>query len=257
VTGAAGGIGWAIARRLAHDGWFVVPTDLDQTALDRAVATSGHGPQLLPLTMDVSDRASVMSVSAVLGERNRPVAGLVNAAGLLQDVQSFFAMEPEQQKRIWDVNYFGAVTCTQIFGAAMAGSGGGSIVNITSINEHRPLPLHAYAPTKVALGALTALTAGEFGPLGIRVNAIAPGFTLTPVLKDKIATGKRDVGVIEDHTAMGRLIDPEEIASVASFLMSDDAKAVTGASIPVDAGWMATSHWMNFAALKGPASTAE
>jgi NAD(P)-dependent dehydrogenase (short-subunit alcohol dehydrogenase family) len=138
------------------------------------------------------------------------------------------------------------VNCTQIFGAVMAEAGGGSIVNITSINEHRPLPLHTYAPTKVALGAWTTLSAGELGPAGIRVNAIAPGFTLTPIFKEKLAAGKRDVGVIKKHTAMGRLIEPSEIASVVSFLMSDDASAVSGASIPVDAGWLTTSYWMNF-----------
>ena len=123
-------------------------------------------------------------------------------------------------------------------------------MNITSINEHRPLPLHAYAPTKVALGALTTLTSGELGRLGIRVNAIAPGFTLTPILKAKIAAGKRDVKIIESHTALGRLVEPDEIAAVTSFLMSDDASAITGASIPVDAGWLATSHWMNFGDLQ-------
>jgi NAD(P)-dependent dehydrogenase (short-subunit alcohol dehydrogenase family) len=153
------------------------------------------------------------------------------------------------------VNYFGCVACTQAFGRMMIDNGGGAIVNITSINEHRPLPLHAYAPTKVALGALTQLSAGEFGPKGIRVNAIAPGFTLTPIMREKIRTGKRDVGAIERATAMGRLIEPEEIAAVASFLLSDDSSAITGVSIPVDAGWMAATHWMNFRDLQQDAGS--
>jgi len=164
-------------------------------------------------------------------------------------------MDPALQHRIWEVNYFGAVTCTQVFTPAIIAGGGGAIVNITSINEQRPLPLHAYAPSKVALGALTKLSAGEFGLRGVRVNAIAPGFTLTPVMQEKIRSGKRAVGAIEAATAMGRLIEMDEIAAVASFLLSDDARAVTGASIPVDAGWLASSHWMNFQALKsGPQS---
>ncbi len=250
VTGAAGGIGLAITRRLLQDGWAVVATDVSQEALDAAAASVGADPRLRFLRMDVTDRASVGAVASAATGDGRAVAGLVNAAGLLQDVTTFLSMDEGQQRAIWDVNYFGAVTCTQVFGAAMAGAGGGSIVNITSINEHRPLPLHAYAPTKVALGALTALTAGELGPAGIRVNAIAPGFTLTPILKAKIAAGKRDVGTLEAHTALGRLVEPEEVAALASFLMSDDTSAITGASIPVDAGWLATSHWMNFAELQ-------
>jgi NAD(P)-dependent dehydrogenase (short-subunit alcohol dehydrogenase family) len=176
----------------------------------------------------------------------------VNVAGLLQDVTPFLAMDAERQQAIWDVNYFGAVSCIQALAPLMIEGGGGSIVNITSINEHRPLPLHAYAPTKVALGALTQLTAGEFGPKGIRVNAVAPGFTLTPIFKEKLETGKRNASVIEDHTAMGRLVETSEIASVISFLLSDDSSAITGASIPVDAGWMATSYWMNFRDLVQP-----
>jgi NAD(P)-dependent dehydrogenase (short-subunit alcohol dehydrogenase family) len=257
VTGAAGGIGLAITRRLLHDGWHVVATDVDQNALDAAGSAISAGSQLLSLRMDVADRSSVAESASNLSTHGRGVAGLVNAAGLLQDVTSFLAMDEQQQHTIWDVNYFGAVTCTQVFGEMMADAGGGSIVNITSINEHRPLPLHAYAATKVALGALTTLTAGEFGPAGIRVNAIAPGFTLTPILKAKIAAGKRNVQTIEAHTALGRLVEPDEIAAVTSFLMSDDASAITGASIPVDAGWLATSHWMNFSDLQHGSESTE
>ncbi len=250
ITGAAGGIGMAITRRLLHDGWIVVATDVSQEALDATAAAVSAGPRLRLLRMDVTNRSNVEAVASALSSEGQAVAGLVNAAGLLQDATPFLSMDAEQQHAIWNVNNFGVVTCTQVFSAAMESAGGGSIVNITSINEHRPLPLHPYAPTKVALGALTTLTAGELGPAGIRVNAIAPGFTLTPILKSKIAAGKRDVRTIEAHTALGRLVEPEEVAALASFLMSDDASAIAGASIPVDAGWLATSHWMNFAELQ-------
>jgi NAD(P)-dependent dehydrogenase (short-subunit alcohol dehydrogenase family) len=252
ITGAAGGIGVAMTRRLLADGWRVVATDVQQEMLDRAADELGASDKLLPLRMDVADRNSVAGAAHRIGESRWKVAGLVNAAALLQDVFAFMNMDQREQRRLWDVNYFGAVTCTQVFGAIMAESGGGAIVNITSINELRPLPLHAYAPSKVALGALTTLTAGELGPAGIRVNAIAPGFTLTPILKHKIATGKRDIKVVADHTALGRLVEPDEIASVTSFLLSDDASAISGASIPVDAGWLTTSHWMNFREMQQP-----
>jgi NAD(P)-dependent dehydrogenase (short-subunit alcohol dehydrogenase family) len=250
VTGGAGGIGGAIVGRLVKDGWAVVSTDINGGALEEARAASVDPARIRTSVMDVAERDSVEAVAASLRKVGRVVAGLVNAAGLLQDVTPFMEPPNPRQQKIWDVNYFGTVHCTQVFGAMMAEDGGGSIVNLTSINELRPLPLYTYAPTKVALGALTLLSAGELGPVGIRVNAIAPGFTLTPIFKDKIATGKRDASVIQKHTAMGRLIEPDEIASVASFLLSDDSSAVSGVSIAVDAGWLTTSHWMNFRELQ-------
>jgi NAD(P)-dependent dehydrogenase (short-subunit alcohol dehydrogenase family) len=255
VTGAAGGIGGAIARRLLGDGWRVAATDLESAKYESAGLDGRSDESLVFLSMDVASAPSIAAAVDDLKRRAIRVAGLVNAAGLLQDISTLLAMDDAHQRRIWDVNYFGCVACTQAFGRMMIDNGGGAIVNITSINEHRPLPLHAYAPTKVALGALTQLSAGEFGPKGIRVNAIAPGFTLTPIMREKIRTGKRDVGAIERATAMGRLIEPEEIAAVASFLLSDDSSAITGVSIPVDAGWMAATHWMNFRDLQQDAGS--
>jgi NAD(P)-dependent dehydrogenase (short-subunit alcohol dehydrogenase family) len=246
VTGAAGGIGLAIVQRLYGDGWAVVATDIDSAALVRVQSAVSAERYVRTLAMNVAERESVLAAAASLENDGVRVAGLVNAAGLLQDVFTLFSMDDPVQRRVWDVNYFGAVTCTQVFGASMADGLGGAIVNITSINELRPLPLHAYAPTKVAMGALTVLSAGELGPKGVRVNAVAPGFTLTPIMREKIRAGKRDVTTLKAHTAMGRLVETHEIGSVVSFLFSDGASAVTGASIPVDAGWLATSHWMNF-----------
>jgi NAD(P)-dependent dehydrogenase (short-subunit alcohol dehydrogenase family) len=241
-----------VVRRLRSDGWSVVATDRDDASLASVRAEFNDDAKVFASVMDVAQRGTIDAVVEVLRKRGTGVAGLVNVAGLLQDVTPFLAMEAERQQAIWDVNYFGAVSCIQALAPLMIEGGGGSIVNITSINEHRPLPLHAYAPTKVALGALTQLTAGELGPKGIRVNAVAPGFTLTPIFKEKLETGKRNASVIEAHTAMGRLVETSEIASVISFLLSDDSSAITGASLPVDAGWMATSSWMNFRDLVQP-----
>jgi NAD(P)-dependent dehydrogenase (short-subunit alcohol dehydrogenase family) len=92
----------------------------------------------------------------------------------------------------------------QAFIPSMIRAGGGAIVNITSINEHRPLPLMAYAPTKVARGALTIIAAREFAKDGVRVNAVAPEFTLTPLFRSKIDAGTHDATDLKSHTAMGR-----------------------------------------------------
>ncbi len=246
VTGAAGGIGSAVAKRLYQDGWTVIATDMNLEVLSAAL-TPDERMVLAPL--NVADKAQVQTLSRTLAEQRKGVAGLVNIAGVLQDVKPLLQMDEEAARRIWEVNYFGAESCIKTLVPAMIEGGGGSIVNITSINELRPLPLHSYAPSKVALGALTTLAAGEFGPKGVRVNAVAPGFTLTPIFKGKLESGKRDASTIESHTAMGRLVETTEIASAVSFLIGDDASAITGVSLPVDCGWLATSHWMNFREL--------
>jgi NAD(P)-dependent dehydrogenase (short-subunit alcohol dehydrogenase family) len=246
VTGAAGGIGRAVVERLLHDGWAVLATDRDDDALQNLQDLAAGQARLRTMAMDVCQRAQIDAVARAIAERGVPVAGLVNVAGVLQDVTRFLGMDAAAQQRVWDINYFGAEQCLQVFAPAMVANGGGAIVNITSINAWQPMPLYAYAPAKVALDALTRLAAGELGRQGIRVNAVAPGFTLTPIFQRKLESGKRDPAVIEAHTALRRLVSPDEIACAVSFLLSDQSSAITGISLPVDAGWLSTAHWMNF-----------
>ncbi|MEY3475220.1 MAG: hypothetical protein RL087_1678 [Pseudomonadota bacterium] len=252
VTGSGGGIGSAIVRRLRDDGWTVLATDRDEAALAPLRAAWAHDDRLRCAVLDVTSADDLARVAGELRANATggvAVAGLVNVAGVLQDVMRLLKMPMDMQRQVWEVNYFGAERCIQAFAPLMIDGGGGAIVNITSINEIRPLPLHAYAPTKVALGALTSLAAGDLGPHGIRVNAVAPGFTLTPIFEEKIRTGKRKAEVLQAHSALGRLVRTDEIAAAVSFLLGDDASAVTGVSLPVDAGWLASSHWMNFRSL--------
>ena len=252
VTGSGGGIGSAIVRRLRDDGWTVLATDRDEAALAPLRAAWAHDNRLRCAVLDVTSADDLARVAGELRANATggvAVAGLVNVAGVLQDVMRLLKMPMDMQRQVWEVNYFGAERCIQAFAPLMIDGGGGAIVNITSINEIRPLPLHAYAPTKVALGALTSLAAGDLGPHGIRVNAVAPGFTLTPIFEEKIRTGKRKAEVLQAHSALGRLVRTDEIAAAVSFLLGDDASAVTGISLPVDAGWLASSHWMNFRSL--------
>lgn len=252
VTGSGGGIGSAIVRRLRDDGWTVLATDRDEAALAPLRAAWAHDDRLRCAVLDVTSADDLARVAGELRANATggvAVAGLVNVAGVLQDVMRLLKMPMDMQRQVWEVNYFGAERCIQAFAPLMIDGGGGAIVNITSINEIRPLPLHAYAPTKVALGALTSLAAGDLGPHGIRVNAVAPGFTLTPIFEEKIRTGKRKAEVLQAHSALGRLVRTDEIAAAVSFLLGDDASAITGISLPVDAGWLASSHWMNFRSL--------
>lgn len=246
ITGAAGGIGSGTVLRLLADGWRVIALDMSTDGLDALRERAEAEERLSTFAIDVASAEAIEACARMIEGQGTTLAGLVNAAGILQDAVPLMGQDLEQQRKLWDINYFGAFYCTKWFGEMIAANGGGAIVNITSINELRPLPLYAYAPAKVALGALTQLSAGELASKQIRVNAIAPGFTRTPTLQTKIDSGKRDVAALEAATAMGRLVEIEEIASVVAFLLSDDASAVSGASIPVDAGWLTTSHWMNF-----------
>ncbi|MYW92971.1 SDR family oxidoreductase [Amycolatopsis rubida] len=251
VTGAAGGIGHAVAVRLAADGWTVLAADLDQVG---ATPEAAQFPDRVhPMVLDVSDGAAVDLAAARLRSTGPELAGLVNVAGVLQDVEPLVAQNAQTARRVWEVNYFGAQRCTQAFAPLLIDAGGGAIVNITSINAHRPLPLHAYAPAKAALAAATVLAAGDLGRYGIRVNGVAPGFTTTPAMRRKLALGTRDAAGLVAHTALARLVEPSEVAAAVSFLLGDDAAAITGVSLPVDAGWTATAHWMDFGNRLDPA----
>jgi NAD(P)-dependent dehydrogenase (short-subunit alcohol dehydrogenase family) len=128
----------------------------------------------------------------------------------------------------------------------MARRGRGSIVNIASLAGHRAFPTHSYSASKAAVLSLTRGLAVEWGRSGVRVNSISPGFTLTPRLKDIIKLRDWDIDAIAAQTALGRWIEPAEIADAAAFLISEQARAITGIDLPVDAGWLCAINWLSF-----------
>ena len=245
VTGAGGGIGRATAVRLAQEGWRVVCADLEAAAAAETAAQL-QGPGHAWRALDVREDESLCALlRECYGESGAPEAW-VNCAGLLHDAVPVADMPDRLHRQVWEVNYFGAFNCCRRVAPRMAQAGSGVIVNVTSINGQRPLPLVAYAPGKAALESLTTVLASEFGPSGVRVCSVAPGFTLTPALHDKISAGKRSDAGIKRSSALGRLVRPEEVASAIGFLISDAASAITGTTLTVDAGWMATSHHAAF-----------
>ena len=122
----------------------------------------------------------------------------------------------------------------------MAKRGGGAIVNIASTAGMRSMPLHAYAPAKAAIISLTECLAAEWGPLRVRINCVSPGFTHTPAMKAAFEAGTRDQAIIISNMALGRLVEPDEVARAVGFLVSDDASAITGINLPVDCGFLVT-----------------
>jgi len=237
ITGGASGIGRASADRFAAAGDTVVLADVNEEMGTAAADDLGVNASFRRL--DVANDADVAAFAADVERDVGPVDILVNSAGLLQNKATTQAQPLDEHDRIWAVNYRGTYAMCRAFGPPMMARGSGAIVNIASVNSFTPLPLPAYNPTKVAVEGLTRLLAGEFGPGGVRVNAVAPGFTLTPALQARIESGHRDPAGMEGLSTLGRLVLPKEVADAIFFLASDAASAITGVNLPVDCGYLA------------------
>jgi|YNPNPStandDraft_1061719.scaffolds.fasta_scaffold47677_2 NAD(P)-dependent dehydrogenase (short-subunit alcohol dehydrogenase family) len=262
VTGAGrrGGIGAAIARRLAREGVHVVlgdlcapPTDLshggnpDWDELQAVAAeVEALGVRALPLRVDVADAASVQRmVEAVEGAFGR-LDILVNNAGVVIEPAPVMLMDERAWRRTLEVNATGTfLCCKHALPLIVEGGRGGAVVNISSLAAERPRPyMSAYAASKAAIVALTRSLAQEVGPHGIRVNAVLPGDVDTAMKRWGMAleariTGRSYEEVVEDFVKripLGRLATPEDVADVVAFLVSDGARFITGQAWLVTGG---------------------
>ncbi len=242
ITGGGGGIGAACAHRLAASGWQVVVCDIDgERARQVAREVGGTG-----LALDIADAAAVEAAAARIESEVGACGALVACAAHLENPH-----QPEQQdaaewQRILDVNIGGSFHTCRAFGSRMAGRGGGAIVTIASITALGSSPLVAYGPSKAAVIAMTRNLAVAWGRKGVRVNCVAPGPTLTPAVLASHARGERNPKTMIQATALGRLVQPEEIAAPVDFLLSPAAAAITGVILPVDAGVMVTGLWQMY-----------
>jgi NAD(P)-dependent dehydrogenase (short-subunit alcohol dehydrogenase family) len=132
----------------------------------------------------------------------------------------------------------------------MAARGAGNIVNIASITGMRSVPLHAYAPAKAAVISMTECLAAEWGRSGVRVNAVSPGYTRTLRVQKQIDDGDRDEAALVANSAMGRLVEPAEVAETIAFLLSQKSSAITGVNIPIDCGWLLAPSWQTYGGLR-------
>jgi 2-hydroxycyclohexanecarboxyl-CoA dehydrogenase len=226
VTGGASGIGRAIAERLRSDGFRVAVLDLSPT-------DDGFGH-----VADVTDRAQVDAAIAAIRDAFGPILVLVNAAGA-EGFKKFLGMSFEEWSRVIDVNLNGVFHTIQAVLPDMVEAGWGRIVNISSSSTHSGQPFMAhYVAAKSAVNGLTKSLALEYGPSGITVNAIPPGFIDTPMLR---SAERRDLlgGTVEDHiarTPVRRLGRPEDIAAACAFFVSEDAGYITGQILGVNGG---------------------
>lgn len=245
ITGGASGIGEACARELATRGAQVILLDRSERVHAVAKEVGGHG-----FIADVTDDAGMERVAERIEKEIGPVEILVNSAGIIQQ-----PLRPDQfSMKTWDevirVDQRGTYLASVVFSKYMAKRGKGNIVNIASIVASRSVPLHAYAPAKAAVVSITECLAAEWGPLGIRVNAVSPGHTRTPALQDAIDKGERDVLLLEQNNALGRMVEPVEVARAVAFLAGPDAAAITGVNLPVDCGWLVTGSWHAYGGLR-------
>jgi NAD(P)-dependent dehydrogenase (short-subunit alcohol dehydrogenase family) len=237
VTGAARGIGLATAKRFLADNWCVALLDIDSETLNRTHATL-PSDKVIAICCDVADAVGVGSAVAQVEREFGRLDALVNNAGIAI-FKPIFELTYEDWSRVLAVNLTGPFLCVQAAAPLMRDSGGGAIVNITSISGLRASTLRtAYGTSKAALAHLTQQQAIELASIGIRVNAVAPGPVDTAMAKAVHTPEIR--AAYHDAIPLNRYGLERELAEMIFFLCSDRASYITGQTIAVDGGFEAT-----------------
>lgn len=242
VTGAGRGIGRAIALRLAADGFAVVGTGRDETALAETVAlieaAGGIGRSAV---CDVTDPDALVRLAETVG----PVDALVCNSGVAGPTAPLWEVSPAEWHDTFDVNVTGVYGACRAFVPGMIERGAGAIVVIGSVSGARPLPRRTpYAASKTALTGLVRGLALDAGPHGVRVNLVSPGPTAGPrldaVLERQAATQGRAVDEVRatflEGAPLRRIAEPEDVADAVGYLLGERARTVTGIELTVAAG---------------------
>jgi NAD(P)-dependent dehydrogenase (short-subunit alcohol dehydrogenase family) len=238
VTGAGRGIGEAIARRLASEGCKVVISDIDLTAA-QAVAESlkRSGREAMAIKADVSNKTDVDAMINETVKKFGRVDILVNNAGM-SVVGPSAELDEELWRRGMDVMLTGVFLCSQAAGKQMIIQKSGKIINVASMFGLGGIPERAcYCAAKAGVISLTKVLGCEWAHYNINVNAIAPGYVETDLVKNLISQGTFDEKSLAGRTPLDRLARPDEIAEIALFLASDESKYIEGQTIVVDGGW--------------------
>jgi NAD(P)-dependent dehydrogenase (short-subunit alcohol dehydrogenase family) len=238
VTGGASGIGRSIAERFAGEGARVVLADIRGEVA--AEAAAGIGSAARSVAVDVRDWDAVEALYQSVVDDDGHVDVSVHCAGF-NDIDPSLTMRKDVWDKIIDINLSGLFACSMHAARVMEKSGGGSIINIASAAAVLPLVGRApYSASKAAVVGLTRVLAAEWASLGIRVNAIGPGWVMTDLVRDAIAKGRLSEEAIRKRVPMDRLGTTAEVAEVALFLATERSSFFTGAHLVPDGGYTAT-----------------
>lgn len=235
VTGASRGIGAAIARELSSDGYAVAinyarSADLAEGLAEEIVASGGSA---YAVQADVADADAVTSMFATVTDQLGPVSVLINNAGITED-GLLLRMGVDQWDRVLSTNLRSVYLCTKAALKPMLRARAGRIISVSSISGISGNPGQSnYAASKAGIIGFTKSIAKEVGSRGITVNAVAPGFIATDMTE---ALGEAVTEGVTGQISLGRLGQPNEVASVVRYLASDDASYITGQTIVVDGG---------------------
>lgn len=268
VTGGGGVLCSTMSRALAACGARVAVADMRQDAAETVAAQiRAEGGTAIGVACNVLERANLEAANDVVKKQLGPVDILVNGAGgnhpkgttsneylrpedlagAASDIVTFYDLTPDGIQFVFNLNFLGTLLPAQVFTRDMAQKGRGVVINISSMNSFRPLTkIPAYSAAKAAVSNFTQWLAVHFSKVGIRVNAIAPGFFITD--QNRALLTKQDGSLtprgqtILAHTPMGRFGVPEDLVGTLLWLVSDEASGfVTGTVIPVDGGFAAFS----------------
>ena len=238
VTGAGGGVGKAISKRLSSEGCKVIMLGRDRTKLQKAASEIGNKKNTMTVIADITKEAEVLSAIDQTINSFDKIDILVNNAGIINDPMPFHEMSEDQWDDLVKTNLFGMFRMTKSVIPIMMKNGGGSIVNISSVLGIRSIPrvpLSVYAVTKAGVIMFTRSIAVEYGQYKIRCNCVAPSTIrssiIEPYLQDEGAKK-----LLESTFPLRVIGEPEDISGAVAYLCSDDSKWVTGTVMMVDGG---------------------
>ncbi|UVE16137.1 glucose 1-dehydrogenase [Pseudomonas sp. LS44] len=245
VTGAASGIGLAMAKAFAANGAHLALFDINASALEQVRGELGEthpGIQLEAIAGSITDPQVVEDAMQRTVESFGRVDVLLNNAGIAMN-RPTLELSADDWRRAIDINLNGVFYCAQAAGRRMVDQSSGVILNTASMYGLSAAPERAaYCGSKAAVVMLTKVLAIEWAKAGVRVNAIAPGYVQTALVDQLVRDGRMDLDALTARTPAGRLAQPEEIAGVALFLAADAAAFINGQTLVADGGWTAYGY---------------